>query len=160
MMNDNVLREQLVKLLRGGEAHVKYREALEGVSAKHRNTRPSPESHSVWEELEHLRIAQEDILRYTLDANWKSPKWPEGYWPKLGTPEITDHMWTDSVNGFFSDLEEMVDLVNNDAYDLTATFPHGEFRTYLRQILLVADHNAYHIGQIVQTRKILGDWGE
>ena len=156
-MDDSVLREQLVELLRGGEAHVKADAALADVNPQFRNVRPPPEVHSVWEELEHMRIAQQDILRYTLDSSWASPKWPDGYWP-TSTDKVTDEMWQASVDGFFADLKELETLVRDTSVDLTAKIPHGEWRTYLRQILLVADHNAYHLGQIVQTRKLLGDW--
>lgn len=156
-MDETVLRSQLVELLRGGEAHVKAEVALADVNPQLRNVRPAADVHSVWEELEHLRIAQEDILRYTIDASWESPKWPEGFWP-ASNEGVTDEMWKASVDGFFSDLEEVITLVRDATLDLTATISHGEGRTYLRQILLVADHNAYHLGQIVQARKLLGDW--
>jgi DinB family protein len=158
-MDDVVLRQSLVDLLSGEHAHVGERRAIEGISPNKRNLRPSPAVHSAWEDLEHMRIAQEDILRYTLDRSWKSPKWPEGYWPASGD-SVTDEMWNASVSGFFSDLEQLVKLVKNSSLDLTAEIPHGEGRTYLREVLLVADHNAYHLGQIVQTRKALGDWPE
>lgn len=157
-MDESVLRSQLVELLREGQAHVKAESALANVGAQFRNVRPAPEVHSVWEELEHLRIAQEDILRYTIDPLWESPKWPDGYWPKA-SEKLSDEMWQASVTGFFADLEELVTLIQDTNLDLTARIPHGEGRTYLREILLVADHNAYHLGQIVQTRKLLGDWG-
>lgn len=156
-MDDSVLRDQLVELLRGGEAHVKADAALADVSPELRNVRPPAEGHSVWEELEHMRIAQQDILRYTLDASWTSPDWPEGYWPPK-SESVTDEMWQASLDGFFSDLKELTTLVQDSTVDLTAKIPHGDWRTYLRQILLVADHNAYHLGQIVQARKLLGDW--
>jgi uncharacterized damage-inducible protein DinB len=120
--------------------------------------RPASGLHSVWEELEHMRLAQEDILRYTLDASWTSPDFPEGYWPKE-TDELTEEKWSASVAAFFADLEETIKMVEDSKLDLTAEVPHGEGRTYLRQVLLIADHNAYHLGQIVQTRKALGDWG-
>jgi len=158
-MQDSVLREQLVGLLRGGEAHIKTEKALDGIGANLRNVRPLPDAHSIWEELEHLRIAQEDILKYTIDPEWKSPPWPEGYWPSKNQ-NVTDDTWKASVDGFFASLAELIKLVEDVTVDLTATIPHGEWRTYLRQILLVADHNAYHLGQIVQTRKLLGDWRE
>ena len=156
-MEEDVLREQLVGVLRGGEAHVKADAALADVSAQFRNIRPAAGVHSVWEELEHLRIAQEDILRYTIDASWKSPKWPEGYWP-ANPQSVTDEMWKVSVDGFFADLEEVIKIVQEPKLDLTSKIPHGDGQTYLREILLVADHNAYHLGQIVQARKLLGDW--
>jgi len=156
-MDDSVLREQLAELLRGGEAHAKADAALANVNPQFRNVRPPADVHSVWEELEHMRIAQQDILRYTLDPSWTSPEWPEGYWPAK-TDTVTDEMWQASIDGFTADIEELIALVNNSAVDLTAKIPHGDWRTYLRQILLVADHNAYHLGQIVQARKMLGDW--
>ena len=156
-MDDSVLRDQIVELLRGGEAHVKAEAALTNVNPQFRNVRPPADVHSVWEELEHMRIAQQDILRYTLDASWTSPEWPEEYWPP-NTESVTDEMWQASLDGFLADLEELVTLVQDSTLDLTAKIPHGDWRTYLRQILLVADHNSYHLGQIVQARKLLGDW--
>jgi hypothetical protein len=103
-----------------------------------------------------MRIAQEDILRYTLDKNWKSPKWPEEHWPDNN--KFTDGLWNESVNNFFSDMDELLQLTQNSEIDLTAEIPHGEGRTYLRELLLVIDHNAYHCGQIVLVRKLLNDW--
>lgn len=156
-MNDSILRQNLVELLRGGHAHVTPQQALNGLDPTLRNTRPADGLHSVWEELEHLRIAQEDILRYTLDASWVSPAFPEGYWPKAADG-LTEEAWAASVAAFLTDLEAVIRLVEDQNLDLTAEIPHGEGRTYLRQALLVADHNAYHLGQIVQTRKALGNW--
>jgi uncharacterized damage-inducible protein DinB len=156
-MDETVLRQQLVALLRGGEAHVKTEDALAKVNPQLRNVRPAPEVHSVWEELEHLRIAQEDILRFTLDAAWKSPKWPEGYWP-ASHQNVTDEMWQTSLDAFSANLEEVINIALDPGLDLTSNIPHGSGQTFLREILLVADHNAYHVGQIVQARKLLGDW--
>ena len=156
-MDVSVLRKNLVELLQSGHAHVTLEKALEGVKPESRNVRPVEGLHSLWEEFEHMRIAQEDILHYTLDAGWKSPAWPEGYWPAK-TDEVTDQMWKESMSEFFADLQELIDVVQDTNLDLTGRIPHGEGRTYLRQILLVADHNAYHLGQIVQIRKALGDW--
>ncbi|HEX6738987.1 MAG TPA: DinB family protein [Vicinamibacteria bacterium] len=156
-MDDSVVRQALVDLLTKGQAHVGPRGALADVRPENRHRRPKPEEHSVWEQLEHLRLAQEDIVRYTLDASWKSPEWPSGYWPD---PDVapSDEAWAASVAGFFAGLEETVALARDKSIDLTARIPHGEGRTYLRQVLLVADHNAYHLGQLVATRKALGDW--
>ncbi|MFP5261082.1 MAG: DinB family protein [Blastocatellia bacterium] len=158
-MKESVLRENLIGLMRGGHAHATPEKALAGVDPKLRNARPGPGLHSVWEELEHIRIAQEDILRYTLDPSWESPEWPGGYWPAQ-TESLAEELWSASVSGFFRDLEEAIKLIRDEGRDLTDEIPHGEGRTYLRQILLIADHNAYHFGQIVQTRKALGDWPE
>lgn len=156
-MNDLILRENLIELLRGGHAHVTPKQALNGFDPALRNARPADGLHSVWQDLEHMRLAQEDILRYTLDASWTSPPFPDGYWPKE-TDDPTEETWEASVAGFFADLEEVIKLVEDESLDLTSEIPHGEGHTYLREILLVADHNAYHLGQIVQTRKALGDW--
>jgi len=155
-MDDAVLRHQVVELLTGGHAHVPALEAVAGLDAALRGKRPAEAIHSVWEELEHMRIAQEDILRYTLDPAWESPAWPEGYWPAVREP--TEAQWLAALERFQGDLEEVCALVKDPRRDLTARLPHGEGRTYLRQALLVADHNAYHAGQIVQARKLLGAW--
>ncbi|HKX29714.1 MAG TPA: DinB family protein [Blastocatellia bacterium] len=156
-MDDAILRQNLVELLRGGQAHTSPQQALGGLNPALCNARPANLEHSAWEELEHLRLAQEDILRYTLDAAWVSPAFPEGYWPPP-KEEATKEAWDASVAAFMADLEAVIELVQDPRVDLTAAIPHGEGRTYLREVLLIADHNAYHLGQIVQLRKILGDW--
>lgn len=156
-MHDKVVRDALVELLTKGSAHVTVGKALEGLPAELRAKRPADRIHSVWEELEHMRIAQEDILRYTLDQGWESPDWPQGYWPSEAPPD--DGAWQASVAQFQKDLEEVCALVRDPERDLSARLPQGQGRTYLRQVLLVADHNAYHLGQIVQARKLLGSWG-
>lgn len=156
-LDDERVREQLVELLTGGHAHAGVERAVAGLPAGLRAARAAPGLHSVFEELEHIRIAQEDILRYTLGAAWKSPEWPKGYWP-APTDAVDDARWQASLQGFRSDLQAVCELARDGRRDLTARIPHGEWRTYLRQILLVADHNAYHAGQIVQTRKALGAW--
>jgi len=153
---DRVLREQLVELLTGGHAHLTVGQALRGLPPRLRGLRPAPGIHSVYEELAHMRLAQEDILRYTLDPRWESPAWPEGYWPKRPAP--TAAQWAACVRGFSADLRRVCALARRPGLDLLSRLPHGEGRTYLRQVLLVADHNAYHLGQIVQTRKLLGAW--
>jgi uncharacterized damage-inducible protein DinB len=157
-MNEAVLRKSLVELLDGGHAHVGFKRALGRVPAELRASRPAPGLHSLWEELEHMRIAQEDILRYTLDASWRSPEFPGGYWPAEGAETPTDEQWSASVAAFLAGLDEARRLAEDSSRDLTAEIPHGEGRTYLRQLLLIADHNAYHLGQLVQIRKTLGNW--
>lgn len=157
-MNDSILRQNLVALLRGGQAHATVEQALDGLNPALRNVRPATGGHSVWEEFEHMRLTQEDIVRYTVDPSWTSPPFPDGYWPKAAEA-LTEETWAAAVAAFFADLEELIELAQDTSVDLTAEIPHGEGHTYLREILLVADHNAYHLGQIVQTRKALGDWG-
>lgn len=156
-MNDKNLRKNLVELLRGDSAHVNLEKALDDINPEIRNFRGTPNIHSIYEELEHIRIAQEDILRYTLEPEWKSPEWPDGYWPD-DNDTMDNDTWDNTLNRFFNDLGSLIDLVNNEEVDLTEEIPHGEGRTYLREILLVADHNAYHIGKVIDIRKILGDW--
>ena len=156
-MSDKSLRKSLVEFLKGGQAHSTLQSALEGIDPEKRNIRPQGFQHSIWQLLEHMRLAQEDILHYTVDANWISPEFPKGYWP--ADPEhMKESDWQKSVSGFFANLEEIIKLVNDQNVELTAEIPHGEGRTYLRQILLIADHNAYHSGQLIQIRKALEDW--
>jgi hypothetical protein len=107
--------------------------------------------------LEHMRIAQWDILEFSRDSKHKSPKWPDGYWPE--NPEPPDEKaWGRSVDAFFQQLQSMCALVADDATDLFARIPHGDGQTVLREALLVADHNAYHLGQLVLLRRTLGAW--
>jgi uncharacterized damage-inducible protein DinB len=156
-MDERALRREIVNLLRKGQAHATVAKALAGLAPRLRHVRPGPGLHSVWEELEHMRIAQEDILRYTLDPAWKSPEFPRGYWPPEDAT-LTEAMWESSLARFEADLDRVAGLAEDVGRDLTAEIPHGEGRTYLRQVLLVADHNAYHAGEIVQARKLLGAW--
>ncbi len=155
-MTDRNLRKDLTQLLKEGQAHITVENALAGISASARNSRPAAMEHSIWEILEHMRIAQEDILRYTLDPNWVSPAFPQGYWPK-NPALMTATDWNNTITHFTDDLNELIALIQDTSIDLTAEIPHTAGHTYLREILLVADHNAYHLGQIVQIRKV---WGE
>jgi hypothetical protein len=150
------MREMVVELLRGGHAHISFDKALAGLPPNLRHGRSGNAPHTIWEQVEHMRRAQEDILRFTLEASWVSPEWPAGYWPSPDRAP-TDAMWSKTLAGFRSDLRAMCKLVEDPRIDLTATIPHGQGQTYLREALLVADHNAYHLGQIVQLRKILGN---
>ena len=156
-MNETVVRQSLADLLTKEQAHAGARSAFAGVRPENRTRRPHAAGHTLWELLEHLRRAQEDIVRYTLDASWRSPAFPEGYWP--GQDDAPDDVrWEASLAAFLAGIEETVALARDRSINLTAEIPHGEGRTYLRQVLLVADHNAYHLAQVVETRKALGDW--
>ena len=150
------LRRAVVELLQRGGAHARLEDVLSGLRPEWRTHRP-PGAHSIWQLMEHIRITQEDILHYTLDASWRSPVWPEGYWPE-NPSDLPESTWQNTCSGYERDLQKLVALAQNPAYDLTAEIPHGEGRTYLRQLLLVADHAAYHTGQIVSLRRTLGDW--
>jgi uncharacterized damage-inducible protein DinB len=155
-MDESRLRRDLLELLEGKGAHVAAEAAFADLAPEHRARRPVEDGHTVWELLEHLRIAQEDIVRYTLEPGWVSPPWPDGYWPEIETP--TEDQWQASLQGFRRDLEAMKALVRDPARDLTAEIPHGEGRSYLREVLLVADHNAYHLGQVIEVRRLVGAW--
>ncbi len=155
-MDDKALRKNLIELLKGGQAHITPEEVLKDLKPEICKVRPQEGVHSIYEEIEHMRIAQEDILRYTLDPTWESPEWPDGCWPS-DNDKITQVILNGAVSGFFKDLKELKRLVRNLKFDLTAKIPHGEGHTYLREVLLVADHNAYHLGKIVQKLKQLGE---
>lgn len=158
--NDNaVLREQLVYLLKGGGAHVQFMDALEGFPAGKRGTYAQGLPHTGWQLLEHVRIAQWDILEFSRNPKHVSPEFPEGYWPKTPAPR-TEEEWTDSVWAFRRDLREMVRLVQNPRTNLCAKIPHGDGQTILREALVLADHNSYHLGQLVDLRRALGSWPE
>jgi len=158
MNGDQALREHVVYLLRGGGAHAGFEAAIKGLPAELRGKRPKGASHSAWEILEHMRIAQWDILEFSRDAKHLSPEWPAGYWPKTATPPSVS-AWTRSVRAFSADLEAMCELVEAKSTDLFARIPHGSGQTILREALLVADHNAYHLGELVVVRRLLGAWG-
>jgi hypothetical protein len=156
-VNDKALREQLRKFLGWGEAHADWKQALAGLDAGHRGVRPAGSPHSAWELLEHARLAQRDILDFALEPKHVSPEWPAGYWPKNPAP-ADDAEWEKSVQAFFHDLQEMEKLVSNPRTNLFARIPHGTGQTILRQALLLADHNSYHLGQFVLVRRLAGAW--
>jgi hypothetical protein len=153
-----VLREHLVKSLRGGQAFASFEKALSGVTPELINMRPSEALHSVYEELEHMRIAQQDLLYYAFDEGWEPRPWPEGFWPVPGF-EASWGDWEAAVRGFMGDLGKAVELVENPEIGLLSVIPGSvnEF-TYLREITIIIEHNAYHLGKIVDIRKVLGDW--
>ena len=156
-MPQDVLRRTLVELLLSPLAHVMPERAFDGVRPELRYLRPPGREHSLWELLEHMRLAQEDILRYCLDPGWTSPAFPEGYWPAPGLVPA-EGAWTQTRAGFEKDLKAVVALVRDPGVDLASALPHAPKHTYLREVLLVADHNAYHAGQAVELRRALGDW--
>jgi len=156
---DKALREHLLYLLEGGGAHVKFDEVIADIPEKLRGQKPASLPHSLWMLLEHLRIAQWDILEFSRNSKHASPQWPEGYWPKTETPPSAA-AWNASVEKFRQDLKALQDLVNDAKTDLFARIPWGDGQTILREALLVADHNAYHLGQMLDARRLLGEWPE
>lgn len=156
-MDEKSLRDYLRRLLSWHEAHVDWKAALRDFPAKHRGTRPPGAPQSAWELLEHMRIATHDILEFSRDAKYVSPEWPSDYWPKKPSPPSAE-AWDKSVKALAHDLEEMGKLVADPKTDLFARIPHGSGQTILREALLIADHNAYHLGQLVLVRRLLGCW--
>jgi hypothetical protein len=157
MKNEQPVREHIVKLLEGGQAHVKLEDAVKGLPAALRGKRPKGAEHSPWELLEHMRIATWDILEFSRNGKHVSPAWPTEYWPKSKTPP-NDKAWAKSVRALIADIKAMCTLVAADSTDLYAPIPHGDGQTILREALLIADHNSYHIGQLVLVRRLLGAW--
>ena len=153
------LREHLLYLLRGGGAHLDFEKAIADLSPGLRGAKPAGQPHTPWRLLEHLRIAQGDILRFCLSPDHVSPSFPEGYWPEGDGPP-DDAAWDRAANAFRADLRAVQELVADPATDLLAPLPHGQGQTILREALLVADHNAYHLGQLVLVRRLLGAWPE
>jgi hypothetical protein len=151
---DRALREHLLYLLRGGGAHIKFEEALKDFPAELVNARAEGVPYTPWQLLEHMRIAQWDIVEFSRSAAHVSPPWPDGYWPDK-TKEAGEDDWQRSVGQFREDLRAMEALVEDPAGDLYAAIPHGEGQTLLREALLVADHNAYHLGALVTLRRAL-----
>ena len=155
--HDQALREHLVSLLKGGGAHVHFMDAIDGFPEAKRGAFVEGLRHTVWQLMEHVRIAQRDILEFSRNPKHVSPGFPEGYWPKTPGPP-TEAEWGKSVQSFQRDLAGMMDLVKNPRTDLFAKIPHGDGQTILRQALVLADHNSYHLGQLVDLRRALGAW--
>lgn len=157
MDQDKALRHQLIQLLEESEAHASFEDAVKDMPLESQGKIPKGAEHSPWQLLEHLRIAQWDILQFAIDAKHQSPEFPKGYWPK--SPEPPDgHAWKKSSQAFRDDIKRFRELLNRESTDLFAKIPHGGGQTLLRQILLAADHNAYHLGQLIQTRRLLAEW--
>lgn len=157
MTDDQAIREHVLDLLRGGNAHIDFESAVLDLPQELRGRRPADLAHSPWMLVEHMRIAQWDILEFSRNPNHVSPEFPDGYWPENDAP-TSESAWSESIERFLADLIAMQELVADASVNLLAPIPHGEGQTILREALLVADHNAYHIGQLVVVRRALGAW--
>jgi hypothetical protein len=151
------LRQHLVKLLDWGSAHATFDAAVEGVPPELQGVQPEGVPYSLWQLLEHIRLAQRDILDFCRDPQYTAPSWPDDYWPTSPEPPTPD-AWNESVDACRSDREEMKRMVADKETDLFAAIPHGDGQTYLREVLLVADHGAYHVGEMIAVRRMLGAW--
>ena len=157
MKNDDALRNHVVYLLKGGGAHVSFDEVTDDFPAELRGKVFKDIPYTGWDLLEHMRIAQWDILEFSRNPKHKSPDFPDGYWPHDKAPP-GEADWDKSINAFRADLIAMQKLIKDKNTDLFTPFPHGNGQTLLREALLVADHNAYHLGQMVVLRRLLGCW--
>jgi DinB superfamily len=155
-MTDTAVRTLLVSLLAWEDAHVGFDAAIEGIPDDKRGTQP-PGLHSPWELVEHLRITQHDILDFSVNPGYEALEWPQDYWPPTPAPSSAA-AWDESVALFRRDREALQKLAADPAVVLTARIPHGTGQTYVREILLAADHAAYHVGQLVLVRQLLGIW--
>jgi hypothetical protein len=155
-MNDSALRSHLVSLIDWHDAHVDFDTAVDAIPEDKRGRVATGASHSLWQLVEHLRRAQHDILDFCRNPGYRELRWPDDYWPE--DPDPPPGAWDDALAGYRADREAMQALARDPAIDLFAVIPHGSGQTYLREVLLVADHAAYHIGQIVLVRRMLGIW--
>jgi uncharacterized damage-inducible protein DinB len=151
------LRAQLAKFLDWNDAHAGFDSAVDGIPRQLRGAVPDSAPYSAWQLIEHLRIAQHDILDFCVNASYQEMKWPDDYWPVDPAPPSAA-AWDESIAAYRRDREAMQRLARDPAIDLFAAIPHGSGQTYLREILLVVDHAAYHVGQIVLVRRLLGQW--
>lgn len=157
MNPDSILREQLLYLLQGGNAHMSFEQAVADFPTDQMNVYPPRVSYTPWHILEHLRITQWDILEFIRNPAHVSPPFPRGYWPAPNA-QASIEMWADTIAAFQSDLKALAALVADPTTDLTAELPHARGYTILREILVVADHNAYHIGELAVLRQIMNTW--
>jgi Mn-containing catalase len=156
--HDKDLREHLLFLLAGGGAHLDFDKAVAKLPKKFRGAKPANVPHTPWRLLEHMRLAQNDILDFCTNPKYHEKSWPQDYWPKSDAPSEAE--WEKSIDDFRRDLKRMQELVKHTGTDLFAKIPWGDGQTYLREALLVADHNAYHLGELVLVRRALGTWDE
>jgi hypothetical protein len=152
-----VIRTQLGSLLAWEDAHVGFDAAVEGIPPHVRGRVPAGLPHSAWQLVEHLRLAQHDILDFCVNPHYRELAWPDDYWPSAAAP-ASDAEWDESIRTFRADREKLQALAADPQVDLTAAIPHGSGQTYFRELILVADHTAYHVGQLVLVRRALGIW--
>jgi hypothetical protein len=151
------LRRHLLDLLKGGHAHVEFDKATADLPAALRGVAPAGQPHTAWRLVEHMRIAQWDILEFCRNPDHISPDWPRGYWPDGNAPESSE-AWNQSLARFRKDRHAMEKLIADPKWDLLTPLPHGQGQTLAREAMLVVDHTAYHLGQLILLRRVLGAW--
>jgi uncharacterized damage-inducible protein DinB len=157
MNTDAALREHVGRLLAWKDAHATFDAAVDGIPAEFRGTQPPGLPYSPWQLVEHIRIAQHDILDFCRNPQYQEMKWPDDYWPPSPAPQ-SPAAWDDSIRRFRDDRKALQQLAVDPHMDLAARIPHGTGQTYLRELLLVADHTTYHVGELVVVRRLLGIW--
>ena len=157
LMSEKAVKKSLEELLKGSHAHVSFEDAVKGLPEKLRGVIPENMPYSIWQLVEHIRIAQNDILEFSRNPGHQSPPWPEGYWPKDPAPK-DDAAWKHSLSEIKKDLAEFIKLLDQPDTDLYEPFPHGDGQHLFREALLIADHTSYHTGEIVTIRRLLGAW--
>ena len=156
-MKDAAVRELLARALAWEDAHAGFDKAVEGIRPELRGTQPPGIPYSAWQLVEHLRITQHDILDFCLNPDYQELNWPDDYWPRSAAPS-SPAAWDESIRKFRADRKALQQMANDTTIDLDAKIPHGGGQTYLRELVLVIDHSAYHIGQLVLVRRLLGIW--
>ena len=157
MSSDDGLRAQMSSLLAWEDAHVGFETAVADIPPDRRGAQPAGLPHSPWQILEHLRRTQHDILEFCVNADYRELKWPDDYWPATPAP-ASAAAWDDSILAYQQDRKALQQLADDRNVDLAARIPHGQGQTYLRELVLAADHAAYHIGELVVVRRLLGIW--
>jgi len=158
MLDEAPVRDMVGRVLSWEDAHAGFEAAVKDLPAKLRGTQPAGLPYSPWQVLEHLRITQHDILDFCINPAYKEMEWPKDYWPSSSAPP-SDAAWSASIDRFLKDRDALRKLAADTTLDLNAKTPHGSGQTYLRELLLVADHTAYHVGQLVLMRRLLNAWG-
>jgi hypothetical protein len=156
-MTTDSMRTHAARLLSWRDAHVTFEEAVRDLPPDLQGRAPAGLPYSPWQLLEHMRLTQLDILEFCRNADYQEPRWPDDYWPSTAKP-TSGEAWQESIDGFLRDREELARLAQDASVDLEAEIPHGSGQTYLRELLLVADHNAHHLGEFIVLRRLLGAW--
>jgi hypothetical protein len=155
-MNEHkILIDEIARLLRGGSAHIGLTDALDKLPADARGIKPDSLPYSIWQLVEHIRIAQWDMLQFCINPDHQSPRWPEEYWPKEPAP-ANNEGWDSSLEQIDADLEQFIDVVKTG--DIYKKLPHGDGQSILREALQIADHTAYHISEIIVIRRLQGNY--
>ena len=157
MDSDTPVRDQLRELLEGGNAHMTLDEAVANFPREHMNTKPPNVTYTPWHLLEHIRLAQWDILEFIRNPDYVSPSWPEGFWPAEDA-QADEVAWEKTIASLRADLQSLLEMVADPTVDLYTAIPHGDGQNILREILVVSDHNAYHLGEFATLRQVMGTW--